>query len=219
MNKDFKAWLCKRVGFCKQFFNTEPHKILSPGQTRWLSLEACVNRILEQYQALQHHFTLVANEDPTHSNDCVLRSLNNKFTLAHLLSYQLQRLNAFNLLYQSESPCLHYLKTEVESLLKSIASDFMDIQYVKSTDAKAIDPSDVQHHVPSRHVYIGVAATATMQEIKDGAKPEDVAKFQQDCKNFLIEAINQIKRRFDVDSDIFCLEMPAPCCHLPYLKC
>ena len=81
----------------------------------------------------------------------------------------------------------------------------MDIQYVKSTDAKAIDPSDVQHHVPSRHVYIGVAATATMQEIKDGAKPEDVAKFQQDCKNFLIEAINQIKRRFDVDSDIFCL--------------
>ena len=24
------------------FFNTEPHKILSPGQTRWLSLETCV---------------------------------------------------------------------------------------------------------------------------------------------------------------------------------
>ena len=43
--------------------------ILSLGQTRWLSLEACVDRILEQFLALQHHYVLVANEDPTHAND------------------------------------------------------------------------------------------------------------------------------------------------------
>ena len=206
------------------FFNTEPHKILSPGQTCWLSLEACVNRILEQYQALQHYFTLVANEDPTHSNDRILRSLNNKFTSAYLefLSYQLQRLNAFNLLFQSESPSLHYLKTEVESLLKSLASDFMDVKYVKTTDAKVIDPNDVQHHVPLSNVYIGMQAYATMQEIKEGARPEDVAKFQHDCKNFLIEAINQIKARFDqiylTFLNAFYLKKQVPCCHHLYLK-
>ena len=37
----------------QKFYNAKPHKILSPGQTRRLSLEECVDRILEQYQALQ----------------------------------------------------------------------------------------------------------------------------------------------------------------------
>ena len=77
----------------QSFFNAEPRKILSPGQTRWLSLEECANRILEQYQALQHYFVLTANEGPTHTNDRIVKSLHNKFTLAYLefLSYQLRR--------------------------------------------------------------------------------------------------------------------------------
>ena len=77
----------------RSFFNAEPNKVLSPGQTRWLSLEECANRILEQYQALQQYFVLTANEDPTHTNDRIVKSLHNKFTLAYLefLSYQLRR--------------------------------------------------------------------------------------------------------------------------------
>ena len=30
------------------FTNTEPHKLLKPAQTHWLSLEQCINRMLEQ---------------------------------------------------------------------------------------------------------------------------------------------------------------------------
>ena len=154
----------------QKFFNLEPHKILSPGQTRWLSLEACVKRILEQFQALEHYFVLIANEDPTHGNDRILKSLNKKFPLAYLefLSYQLQRFNAFNRLFQSERPCLHNLKGEIEGL-KSIASDFLNIQYVKTTAAKSIDPTNDEHHVPLKQVYLGLAASATMQEIEAGA--------------------------------------------------
>ena len=153
----------------QEFFNVEPRQLLSPGQTRWLSLEACVNRILEQYLALQHYFVLTANEDPTHSNDRIVKSLHNKFTLTYLefLSYQLQRFNAFNRLFQSERPLLQNLKDEVEGLLKSIASDFMVVQYVKETNPKGIDPTNVLHHVPQNQTYIGVAATATIHEIED----------------------------------------------------
>ena len=188
----------------QKFFNLEPHKILSPGQTRWLSLEACVNRILEQFQALEHYFILIANEDPTHGNDRILKSLNNKFTLAYLefLSYQLQRFNAFNRLFQSERPCLHNLKGEIEGLLKSIASDFLNIQYVKTTAAKSIDPTNDEHHVPLKQVYLGLAASATMQEIEAGARNEDVQLFRNDCKNFLIESVVQIQNRFDSDSEV-----------------
>ena len=40
------------------FFGVEPLKLLSPAQTRWLSLQECVNRILKQYEALKNYFVL-----------------------------------------------------------------------------------------------------------------------------------------------------------------
>lgn len=45
----------KRVEYLKEFqhfTNTKIHKILHPAQTKWLSLETVVSRILEQYNAL-----------------------------------------------------------------------------------------------------------------------------------------------------------------------
>lgn len=36
----------------QQFANAEPHKLLKPSQTRWLSLNAVVNRIIEQWNSL-----------------------------------------------------------------------------------------------------------------------------------------------------------------------
>ena len=38
------------------FVEAKPHKLLKACQTRWLSLEACVNRLIEQYQALLSYF-------------------------------------------------------------------------------------------------------------------------------------------------------------------
>lgn len=160
-----------------------------------MSLEACGNRILAQFLALQHgHCVLVANEDPTHANDHILKLLHDKLTLAYLefRSYQLQRFNAFNRLFQSERPCFHNLQVEIEGHIKLISSDFSNVQYIKETAPKSIDLTNVQHHVPLNHVYIGVAATATMIEIDYGARQEDVQHFRNDCKNFLIESVIQI---------------------------
>ena len=42
---------------------------------------------------------------------------------------------------------------------------------------------------------------ATFNEIKAGAKKEDVDKFFADCKNFLVESIFQILARFDITVD------------------
>jgi hypothetical protein len=83
----------------------------------------------------------------------------------------------------------------------------LNIQYVKSTAPKFIDPTEVQHHVPLSQVYVGVAATATMHEIEAGARPEDVQQFRNDCKNFLMESIVQIQTRFDSDSELLMVEL------------
>lgn len=127
-----------------------------------------MNRILEQYKCIAAFVVLVANEDPTHATDRIVKLLHNNFTLAYLefLSYQLQRFNDFNQLLQSERPLLQGLKDEVEGLVKSICRYFMEVHHVKVTNAKDIDPKNVTFHLLLNGVYVGVAATATLHEIK-----------------------------------------------------
>ena len=112
---------------------------------------AGVNRILEQYLALEHYFVLVANEDRTQSNDRIFKSLQNKFTLAYLefLSHQLQRFNAFNSSLSKRKAPFTQPQRKVEGLIKSIASDFMSIAYVKQVKPKEIDPTRTRHTTAS----------------------------------------------------------------------
>jgi hypothetical protein len=90
------------------FVRVEPHKLLGIGQTRWLSLESCVSRALEQLDALHLYFTGVVAEkkDPSYTTDSILDGLSSKYLKAQLefLSVQLHCLNEFNTLFQSEHP-------------------------------------------------------------------------------------------------------------------
>ena len=65
----------------QQFVEAEPHKLLSLAQTRWLLLESCVRRILEQWHALQLYFTSFVAEkrDPSYTTESILRALKNKY--------------------------------------------------------------------------------------------------------------------------------------------
>ena len=112
-------------------------------------MKLCVKRILEQYAALKLYFTNVVIEDPTHTNDSILSSLNNKFIQAYLefMDFNLGRMVSFNVLFQSKMPLLHKLKGEVEKLIKAICLDFMEVAYVKNTGAFDIDPSRSDKHV------------------------------------------------------------------------
>ena len=76
----------KRIREFKQFqvfVESKPHKLRKACQTRWLSLEACVNRLLEQYQALISYFR------STEDKQAVVRRVNNvldkPLTKAYLL--------------------------------------------------------------------------------------------------------------------------------------
>ena len=102
-------------------------------------------------------FTNAVIEDPTHRNDSILASLNNKFIEAYLefMDYNLGRMVSFNVLFQSEMPLLHRLKGKVEKLIKSFCFDFLEVAYVINTNAFEIDPSRSDKQVPLSKVYLG----------------------------------------------------------------
>lgn len=62
----------------------EVHKILHPSVTRWLSLEACVNRVLEQYDIMSKYFRLELLEDPSKITEDIIGVLDNKLTKMYL---------------------------------------------------------------------------------------------------------------------------------------
>ena len=92
-------------------------------------MKMCVDRVIEQYEALKLYFTGAAIEDPMHTNDSIMKSLNNKFTLAYLefMAFNLGRFVSFNTLFQSGIPVLYLLNSELKMLLTSLLSDFMKV--------------------------------------------------------------------------------------------
>jgi hypothetical protein len=177
-------------------------------------MKLCVKRILEQYAALKLYFTNVVFEDPTHTNDSILERLNNRFTEAYLefLDYNLGRMVSFNVLFQSEIPLLYKLKGEVENLTKALCFDFMEIAFVRSTDAFNIDPSRSDKQVPLNQVYLGIAATETLSTIRAELGNEDVgiSVVYSQCRDFLVEAVKQIQSRFSDCKNLDVLSCLSP---------
>eukprot|EP00794_Sanderia_malayensis_P001866 gene1866-2107_t len=86
---------------------------------------------------------------------------------------------------------------EVSALVREITSDFLDLEYVKSKQAQEIEPES--HQLPLEDVYVGMAATNTLSETEmRGARSSDLQTYRYDCRNFLIEIIHQIQKRFDM---------------------
>lgn len=67
---------CAQFKEFQEFFNTEPHKILKPSQTRWLSLERVVRRIIEQWDALKLFFDSQWLEHRLNAAENIRNSLN-----------------------------------------------------------------------------------------------------------------------------------------------
>ena len=192
----------------QKFVELEPHKILAPGQTRWLSLEACVTRLLEQWGALKLYFNELSFSDPTHVNDSIVQAFRNEFTIAYLefLEHNLSRFNSFNRQFQSESPNFFNVKKEVHKLLKNIASDVLKPTYVRSCAIEKLHPSSPDFSVnlnKNERIYMGVKATETVDKLKCHANPSELDKCFTLCKVFLVESLKQIHERFQYSDPIY----------------
>ena len=93
----------------QSFVECKPHKLLKACQTWWFSLEACVNHLIEQYEALLSYFP--STEDKQAVVRRVKIVLENPQTKAYLLFLcsALPIVNNFNRYMQQQFPILHVL--------------------------------------------------------------------------------------------------------------
>ncbi|CAK8673159.1 unnamed protein product [Clavelina lepadiformis] len=85
------------------------------------------------------------------------------------------------------------------------------MEFVRQTDSFEINLQQTDCRVAIEHIYVGVAATATLAECfkRDLA---GVRKVRLSCLNFIIELVDQIRKRFkEVKNESFhCLEFLIP---------
>lgn len=191
----------------QEFFKTEIHKILSPATTRWLSVKQCVDRILEQYEPLKAYFTQTAFDDPSYTLQTMMETLNNRFTKIYLefMSYILEILCDFNLIFQKEKPLLHKLKPEVEKLLKDVCLNFMDVGHVRTVPILKVENNNPRHFLNNEQIYLGVLATESLNELKrmPDVEAKDIEAFFKSILAFYVELVSVIKNKFDFKDEVY----------------
>ena len=118
---------CAILADIQDGFYNESKKIFKLAETRWLSRQKCVERILENWIALQHYFRLAVFEDKLKSAETILEELNCLKTKAYLefLSYVLNFFNSFNALFQSKSVLIHLLASKTKVLYFQMLQNFV----------------------------------------------------------------------------------------------
>ncbi|CAG5006021.1 unnamed protein product [Parnassius apollo] len=192
----------------QEFFQVEIHKILTPAQTRWLSLKACIDRVLEQYTPLKAYLTETVFSDPSKTTEEMLITMNNQFTVVYLefMFYVLALVTKFNVLFQSETSLLYKLKPEVENLLKTLSSNFMKISYIKScANILNADFKNPTHFLSLNEIYIGLKAGESIEILKndENVPRAAIAGFYRTCQEFYIELTSDITKRFDFGDPLF----------------
>ena len=115
----------------QEWLQTDCHKILKKVDTRWLSLEACVNRIIEQYPPLVSYFDSIELSKKPGERATKARMLREQLkkplTKGYLLflSNVLSSVTKFNLLFQSSSPNIQCLLKEMKQLLLHLLNKFI----------------------------------------------------------------------------------------------
>ena len=172
----------------QSFVECKPHKLLKACQTRWLSLEACVNSLIEQYEAL------LSYSRSTEDKQAVVRRvkivLEKPLTKAYLLFLcsALPIVNNLNRYMQQQSPILHVLYQELDGLIRKFLLRFINSEYMCAAE-----------HVPQVCInnsedFIGHNTLSYLEE-EDGLSSEDVRKFRETIQAWWIAAAKGAVKR------------------------
>lgn len=191
----------------QDIMNLKPLKMLHPSATRWLSLEAVVNRMLERYEVLKVYFSFQdASVDGKQAEKMreIHEKLCNPLTMLYLnlLGYVIPKINKLNRMFQSENPKVYQLYSETERLVRTILDNFMRPEYMvnlKNVGDVVLEP---KHYCELENMYMGVIVQNLLEEGVGKIPAEDIHAFKLAAMSLYISLVNQIKKRLSLDDEV-----------------
>jgi len=138
----------------QKFLDLDVHKILHPSQTRWLSLIAVVERIVEQWDALRLFFDDKWLSEHLRAAEHIHLGLNDCYLKAYFLFllWILPKFTEMNEYFQSSKVVVIYLHKKMSTAFKDLLLIYMTRDYVCKTELGDINPLEKNHFLPLKQV-------------------------------------------------------------------
>ncbi|XP_037875635.2 uncharacterized protein LOC119630401 [Bombyx mori] len=186
----------------QNFLNSENHKILQHYDIRWLSLHACANRVIEQWNPLQLYFRAEYLEDKNISAEFLAQNFENDIIKLYFyaLDYILPIPNKMNVIFQGEYSTVQRVYKDSADMLVLLLSCYMNIGYLRSTHTSELDPTSSVNFLPLSEIYLGVHVTKLIESLaQDVRQKTEITTFLQRIQYFFIKLCVELKSRLPLN--------------------
>lgn len=195
--------------------DVENHVFLRHVPTRWLTLADVIARILEQWSPLCSFFLDLAKKENTAPKSTAFKrictKLQTKSTLPELLFLQtvIPPFQEFLRLFQTQSPLIHVLYSEMQNLALKLLSRFMQPRIFEGKEGPELTTIDLslrENQLDDHDLVIGEKTKAEIRKLEHGDKKRfflSVRKFYASVGKHLIDRLpfkNQLLQ------DLSCLQ-------------
>jgi len=170
-------------------------KILKLAQTRWLSLSACIERLLVLMPALKTYFhnelTTLNNKMRLSTKESELKKTINEIYLLlmhvdtelyfRFLHYVLPLICDLNLEFQSESPRIHKLYSLMDEVCQTLLKNFIKPEVIESGDLQVY--KNPANFLRNGDIYAGPWVAAFV-EVNSNLTASKLAVFYTNVRNF-----------------------------------
>ena len=168
------------------FSDIKPLRILKHCTTRWLSLERCVKRLIDQWPALFAYFDRQVDILPTDDRvSRVAKQLGDPEVklFCHFVSFAMKPFNKFSIAFQTHASRIGTLQSDVRKLLKAFMSNFIDPNVLREADdVTSINYRDINKQLSDDELGIGTSTRLLLcGEFEDEIVGTRVEKRFQSC--------------------------------------
>lgn len=191
----------------QEFCDVKIHKLLHPSQTRWLSLNLVVSRLLEQWQPLLLFFKDKVLVERVSSVENILNCLNDPLIKLYFmfLDYVLPKFTSLNTYFQSSKVVITDLHEKMTSTYKEFLLLYMNSSYINGTELHNIDPESKQHFLPHTQIYLGIKVLKELQKSHYSNNKDLLSNFYDRVIDFLKTSCSQIKKRYTFNDPVLSL--------------
>ncbi|XP_028303727.1 uncharacterized protein LOC114463975 isoform X6 [Gouania willdenowi] len=183
-----------RQGYLTEFcelHGSDYMEMLMHVSVRWLSLEKCLTRILQQYAPLASYLKSLDDKQPRFRR--LVEAFSDPITEVYLLFYQamFQVFSTFNLLLQREKSSIFLLHDEMRGFIHKLLSKFLKPAALQHRELHEICFKEPSNQLPGEKLVIGFTTRATLNRLLEAGDVtlQQVQRFQQAAVAFLERAV------------------------------
>lgn len=192
---------CAELKEFQKYYNINELAILRPARTRWLSLQPCIERILNNWKPLEEFFRVEVFDKKRKLAEKIFSVMINGNTkpFLYFLNYVLSYFNNINRLFQSRQFLLHIMSEELKKIIYKIGQNFLKDDILIKGDLSIDDISDSKNFLPLLSVYVGPECEKSLEFFDE----EDIKFIKESCRLFYITTLKEILRRFSNNLNLF----------------